>query len=286
MAITLTGLHTHPVKSMRGVAHTEALVEPWGLAGDRRWMVVDASGECVTARQHPRMLLLTPQLTDGGVRLEGPGLAPLDVAAGATGDTAVSVHGNKHQSSAPLLASDAGDEAAAWLSAYLGLGVRLVFADDPGRRRLNPHFARETDSAAFADAYPILLTTLDSLAQLNGWIAAGQRPDEGPLPMRRFRPNLVVSGAAPFGEDAWRRIRIGNAIFRTPKGCDRCVMTTTDPDTAARGKEPIATLARHRRWDGATWFGMNLVPDNPGVVLRVGDEVEVLETAESDGPPR
>ncbi len=94
--------------------------------------------------------------------------------------------------------------------------------------------------------------------------------------MNRFRPNVVISGVEPFAEDTWRLIRIGDAIFRSPKGCDRCVMTTTDAETAARGKEPIATLARHRRYDGATWFGMNLIPDSPGAVIRVGDDVEIL----------
>jgi uncharacterized protein YcbX len=105
--------------------------------------------------------------------------------------------------------------------------------------------------------------------------------------MTRFRPNVVVSGTTPFAEDGWRRIRIGAAEFRAVKGCDRCVMTMTDPDTAARGKEPIATLARHRQWDGATWFGMNLVPDTPGVTISLGDPVEVLESVEApNGPPR
>ena len=132
----------------------------------------------------------------------------------------------------------------------------------------------------------MLAACLASLERLNGWIAEGPLAAQGPIKMRRFRPNVVIEGGDPFDEDRWRRLRIGAVEFRSPKGSDRCVMTTTDPDTAARGKEPIATLARHRRWDGATWFGMNLVPDTPGAVIRVGDEVEVLETAESDGPPR
>ena len=105
--------------------------------------------------------------------------------------------------------------------------------------------------------------------------------------MTRFRPNLVVAGAQAWAEDDWRRIRIGGAVFRAVKGCARCVITQIDPDTAVREKEPIASLARIRRWDGATWFGVNLVPDTVGVTIRAGDEVEVLEAVPpGDGPIR
>jgi uncharacterized protein YcbX len=162
-----------------------------------------------------------------------------------------------------------------------------VYLDDPTRRHPNPQFALPTDYVSFADGYPLLLATTASLDALNDWIAEGPGADEGPLAMIRFRPSVVVSGSDPWQEDGWRRIRIGAAIFRAVKGCDRCTMTMTDPDTAARGKEPIATLAQHRRWEGAVWFGMNLVPDSPGATISVGDDVEVLESVPApDGPPR
>ena len=139
-----------------------------------------------------------------------------------------------------------------------------MFLADPTVRPTNPVFSESADRVNFADAYPVLVTTESSLIALNDWILEGPNADQAPLPMRRFRPNLVVAGTEPWVEDGWRRIRIGEATFRAVKGCDRCVMTTVDPDTARRGKEPIATLARHRRFDGATWFGMNLIPDTPG----------------------
>jgi uncharacterized protein YcbX len=105
--------------------------------------------------------------------------------------------------------------------------------------------------------------------------------------MMRFRPNVVVRGAPAWAEDDWRRIRIGRAEFRLVKGCARCVLTTLDPETAAKGMEPLMSLARHRRWDGATWFAMNLVPDTPGATIGVGDVVEVLDAVEpGNGPPR
>jgi uncharacterized protein YcbX len=101
--------------------------------------------------------------------------------------------------------------------------------------------------------------------------------------MRRFRPSVVVSGAPAWAEDGWRRLRIGAVTFRSVKGCDRCVLTTVDPDTAAKGHEPLFALARHRRWDGKVWFGVNLIPDltpgapPPGALIRPGDPIEVLE---------
>jgi uncharacterized protein YcbX len=277
----LSGIHRYPVKSLRGEALSAAVVEPWGLAGDRRWMLVDTAGDTVTAREHPQLLLIRPELTDSGLRITRGGTDPLDVAT-PDGSSPIDVTVWK----GPFAAAPADAAAHAWFSELLGSPVRLVYQDDPQRRSPNPRFTRDTDRVSLADAYPILVTTESSLAALNDLIAAGPQHHEGPVPMTRFRPNLIVSGSPPWAEDGWRRLRIGNALFRAVKGCDRCVLTTIDPDTAAKGKEPIATLARHRKWDGKTWFGMNLVPDTPGTSVAVGDDVEILDAVESDGPPR
>jgi uncharacterized protein YcbX len=281
--MTLAAINRFPVKSCRGAAVPEAQVEPWGLAGDRRWLVVDDEGALLTAREHPRLLLVVPAIGAGGeLHLTSPDAPDLTVPV-PSGDELVPVRVWKSELSAAV----ATIEAAAWFSKIVGRAARLVYLDDPTRRHPNPQFAQPGDYVSFADGYPLLLATTGSLAQLNDWIAAGPRADEGPLPMIRFRPNVVIDGSAPFAEDGWRRLRIGAATFRAVKGCDRCVMTMTDPETARRGKEPIATLARHRHWDGATWFGMNLIPDTPGTAVELGAEVEILEAvAAPDGPPR
>jgi uncharacterized protein YcbX len=281
--MTLSAINRFPVKSCRGHGLHRSLVEPWGLAGDRRWLVIDDDGVAVTAREHPRMLLVTPEPSPGGgLALTSPDAPPLRVDVPEP-DVLVTVRVWKSELAATL----AAPEACAWFSKVIGESVRLGYLDDPTRRRPNPAFALPTDYVSFADAYPLLLTMTASLDALNDWIAEGPRAAEGPLPMMRFRPNVVVAGSVAWDEDGWRRIRIGDAIFRVVKGCDRCRMTMTDPDSALSGKEPIATLARHRRWDGETWFGMNIVPDNPGVEIVVGDEVEVLESVVAmDGPPR
>ena len=281
--MTLAAINRFPIKSCRGAAASEAVVEPWGLAGDRRWLVVDEDGVLITAREQPRMLLVVPTPTsDGALHLASPDAPELTVPVpGGDELVPVRVWGTE------LLAAPAGLEAAAWFSKIVGGAARLVYLDDPTRRHPNPQFARPTDYVSFADGYPLLLATTGSLHQLNDWIAVGPRPEEGPVPMIRFRPNVVIDGSDPFAEDGWRRLRIGAATFRAVKGCDRCVMTTTDADTARRGKEPITTLAKYRRWDRATWFGMNLIPDTPGATIRVGDDVEILdEVPAPDGPPR
>jgi len=281
MAVTLTGINRYPIKSCRGHSVTHAVVEPWGLAGDRRWMLVGDDGGVVTARQYPHLVLVVPEFEAGGLLVRAPDADPLRVRTpdgSALADVRVF--------SGALAAAPASDEAHAWFSEVVGQPVRLVYLDDPTRRRPNPRYSRAGDRVSFADGYPLLLATEESLAALNELIAEGPRAAEGPVPMTRFRPNLVVAGAAAWAEDGWRVLRIGGAWFRAVKACDRCVLTTIDPATASRGKEPLMTLARHRRWDGKAWFAINLIPDSPGAAVHVGDEVELIERVEAGQPLR
>ncbi|WP_434587678.1 MOSC domain-containing protein [Streptomyces sp. A5-4] len=269
----LHAVHVYPVKSLAGCAPGEAGVEPWGLSGDRRWMLVDPVGKVVTQRPRPRLALARAEpLPDGGIRLSAPGLETLTVAVPEPAcTTRVEIWKDKVE------AVEADARAHAWLSEHLGCEVRLVHLDEPAHRRpVDPAFALPGEMVSFADGYPLLATTLASLDALNSLIAQGDHPDEGPLPMNRFRPNVVVDGAAPWAEDDWKRIAIGEVTFRVAKPCGRCVVTTTDQRTAERGKEPLRTLARHRRTGDQLIFGQNLVPERTGT-LRVGDPVEILE---------
>lgn len=274
--IRLDGLAVHPVKStaVRHVLHAD--VEPWGLRDDRRWMVVDTSGECLTAREHAPLLTVRAETptTDPALpvplRLFAPGSPALDVDEPRGEVLPVTVHGR------PLDAVVAPPEATAWLAGALGRDdVRLVHVHRP--RSLNPQHSLPGEATAFADAYPVTLASAASLRRLDDWVTEGalERGDEQrhPMAVERFRPNLVVDGdLEPFEEDHWRRVQVGAVSFRVVKQVDRCVLTTIDPATLERGPEPIRTLARHRRRDGRTWFAMQLVPEVRGVV-RVGDEV-------------
>jgi uncharacterized protein YcbX len=277
VGLTLTGINRYPIKSCRGHGLTHVVIEPWGLAGDRRWMLVDDEGRVVTAREHPRLVLVIPEFDVDGLLVQAPDVDPLLV-----GTPDGSVLTDVRVFSSELAAAPAADEAHAWFSTVVGAPVRLVYLNDPAQRRPNPAYSREQDRVSFADGYPMLLATEGSLAALNDLIAAGARSEEGPVPMTRFRPNLVVAGAPAWDEDGWRVLRIGTASFRAVKACDRCVLTTIDPSTACKGKEPLATLARHRRWDGKTWFAINLIPDSPGATVHVGDSVKIVESS----PPR
>lgn len=279
--VTLTTITRYLLKSCRGENLQSAVVEPWGLAGDRRWMLVDEQGTTVTARKFPRLVLVTPFRTEDGLRLTAPDRDPLSVSWPVDGALI-----NVNLWAEPFHAALASEEASAWFSNVIGAPVRLVYLDDPTRRRTNPARSRPDDRVSLADAYPLLLATEESLTALNAWVAEGPRAAEGPVPMTRFRPNLVVSGAPAWAEDTWRGVRIGDVTFRAVKACDRCAFTLVDPDTARRTKEPLLSLARHRQWGHKTWFAVNLIPDQPVGILRLGDRLQVLKRAEDDEPQR
>ncbi|MEV0239835.1 MOSC N-terminal beta barrel domain-containing protein [Streptomyces sp. NPDC050674] len=270
----LHSIHVHPVKAVRGLAPREAVVEPWGLAGDRRWVLIDDGGKVVTQRRQPHLALAAAELLPGGgVRLSAPGTRPLTVPVPrAQATVPVEIFRDKVE------AVPADDEAAhAWFSSFLGIEVRLAYMDDPAvRRPLAPEYARPGETVSFADGFPLLLTTTASLDALNSLIARGEHAAEGPLPMNRFRPNVVVAGTAAWAEDDWSLLAVGRVRFRVAKPCGRCVVTTTDQGTGKRGREPLFSLGRHRRLGDKLVFGQNLVPLSRGTI-RVGDPVTVLE---------
>ncbi|MGA5566588.1 MOSC domain-containing protein [Streptomyces platensis] len=268
----LQSIHLYPVKSIAGSGPGETVVEPWGLAGDRRWLLVDAEGRQLTQRQQPTLALARAEWLPGGaLGLTAPGREPLTVAVPRSTET-VPVEVWKDE----VEAVPAGPEADGWFRGYLGVECRLVYLDAPEKRRpVDPAHSAPGDTVSFADGFPLLLTTTSSLDALNSLIAQGDHADEGPLPMNRFRPNVVVDGTAPWAEDDWHRIRIGEVDFEVAKPSARCVVTTTDQRTAERGKEPLRTLAHHRRFGDRLVFGQNLIPRGVGTI-RVGDPFEIL----------
>ncbi len=263
--IQVSSLTYYPIKACRGFDVDSSRVELMGLEGDRRMMVVTPEGRFLTQRQHPRLALVTPALSDGTVTLSAPNYDSIRVAIQTAGTPRpVDIWKSKG-----VHAIDQGEEAAAWFSDWLGASVRLVHIADGFKRKLNPKYSvSENDHTGFADGYPILIISEESLADLNARL-------ETPVPMNRFRPNIVVKGCEPFAEDTWKRIRIGEIEMAIVKPCPRCVVTTIDKQTLEQSKEPLKTLAAFRRRDGGAMFGQNAIPLNEGR-LNVGMTVEVL----------
>ena len=214
----------------------------------------------------PKLAVVKTALqTDGGLLVTGTDKDPLRVRPPAGEERGnVTVWGDR------VDAADAGPEAAAWFSQFLGLTCRLMFMDESAHRPVAPDYGQEGDVVSFADALPLLVTTEACLTDLN-------RRLEKPLPMSRFRPNLVVDGNAPWADDDWRRVRVGEVEFDITHPCARCVVTTIDQGTGEKGRdgEPLKTLSTFRRGEKGVLFGQNLVPRSGGTI-RVGDEVTVL----------
>jgi uncharacterized protein YcbX len=263
----LAGLCFYPVKGMRGIDVEAADVEPCGLAWDRRWMVVAANGRFLTQRQLPAMARLDATLSGGALMLAMDReriMLPLHPPAEAR-----SIRVTVWRST--LDAVLVGDAADRWLTRHLGQPCRLVFLADAASRPIEPAFARLGEHVSFADGFPILLTSTGSLAVLNAAL-------ERRIGMDRFRPNLVVDGAAAWAEDGWRLLRIGGLRFRAAKPCTRCAVPGIDQrsgEVPCPG-EPLRTLGRLNRQQDGIVFGCNLVPLQPGR-LHLGDPVEILE---------
>ncbi|MDG4829212.1 MOSC domain-containing protein [Solwaraspora sp. WMMD1047] len=271
----LAAIHTYPVKGCHRLDHDGARVEPWGLRGDRRWMVVDEDGVGVTQREVPALALIRPEPRPDGVLLRAAGRPDLTVPEPADGD-ALPVRVFRHHAPAAARVADAG--AAEWLTVALDRKVRLVWLGDPTARSVpDTTFSAPADRVSFADGFPLLLATTASLDAVNdALLASGSH--EAPLPMARFRPNLVVSGCRrPWQEEEWtgRRLRIGAAVFRVARPSPRCVVTTVDQETAEKGREPLRVLAAIHAVDQKLLFGQNIIPDGvtAGAEITIGDEV-------------
>jgi MOSC domain-containing protein len=236
-----------------------------GLEHDRRMMVVTPEGEFLTQREHPRLALVTPTLNDGLLELSAPNYESVQLGIQTSGTPwLVNIWKSKG-----VQAIDQGEEAASWFSDWLGSSVRLVHIADGYKRLVNESYAVNADDhTGFADGYPILLTSEEGLQDLNSRL-------EAPVPMNRFRPNIVVKGCGPFEEDTWNRIRIGDVELAVVKPCARCEVTTIDKETLERSKEPLKTLGKYRKQALGAIFGQNVIPLNGGS-LQLGMPVEIL----------
>lgn len=266
MTPTLSAIHIFPLKSCAPLPLEAARVEPRGLAHDRRWLATDASGRFLTGRQQPRLTLIRALPDGDAIGISAPGMPTLrlDPPSESGERSEVVIWKNT------VAALAVGPEADAWISAFLGIRARIFFMDGACERPVTPEFGAPGDEVSFADAFPLLLISQAALDALNARLAA-------PVPMLRFRPNLVVADTAPHAEDGWKRIRIGGIEFDLVKPCSRCVFTTVDFESGTfdPSGEPLKTLTTYRRGERGVTFGQNVIPRGAGT-LRVGDTLEVL----------
>lgn len=269
--IRITALNVYPVKGCRGIAVDSARVAATGFEHDREWLITRADGRFMTQRENPRLALIETALVQmaGGeaLRLRVPGGADLTVSSSAQGRE-IEVTCWKDR----CAAFDAGEEAADFITSYLGAPMRLVRFDARRKRPSNPQWTPGVEALnQFSDGFPWLLISEASLEDLNARLTHK-------LPMNRFRPNIVVSGLAPFGEDQLHDLTGDGVRLRRAKPCMRCIVTTTDQATGTRdGDEPLRTLAKFRfdRELKGVGFGQNMILiDGLGAQLRVGQELE------------
>lgn len=261
---SISGIRVYPIKSAAGIVLDEASVEERGFRHDRRWMLVDENGIFLSQREAPRLALVRVAITADALVVDAPGMPTLQVPLQPEpGDTVSTVIWRDVVESLP-----AGGGVDPWFRKFLGIPCRLVYLPETSVRPVDPAYSASGDHVSLADGFPFLLLSEASLGDLNSRM-------ELPLPMDRFRPNLIVRGCGPFAEDGWRRVRIGAVDFRVVKPCARCKITMVDQQTAATGKEPLRTLARYRKQGSEVFFGQNLIHDATGTV-RVGDAVEVI----------
>lgn len=272
----VSSLHIHPVKSCRGIAVLEMNLDGIGPVDDRRMLIVDANGRFLTQREHPEMaqIRVRNNADHWTLSVEHHHLPPVEVPKRApVGAVAREVVVWRDT----VLAEDCGDEIAALLTSFFGNPVRLVRAGRDYKRvipdKRTPDALKERGEllVAFGDAFPFLITSIASITDLNTRL-------EVPVPMDRFRPNIVVTGCGPYEEDTWTRILIGGVEFHAAGPCERCAIITTDQHTGERAKEPLATLATYRRTpNGTVMFGQNFIHAADTGTIRVGDAVTILE---------
>ncbi len=261
MTVRLSALNVYPIKSARGITLDQSEVDEFGLRYDRRWMVVDESGQFLSQRSHPRLALVVPSIGQDALQVDAPGMPTLETSLNPHPTVATRVTVWDDSCNANWL----GEKAANWFSDFLGSACSLVHMGVDVIRPASADFAPSGSRVSFADGFPFLLISEESLADLN------RRLTE-PRPMNRFRPNRVVAGGEPYQEDGWSRIEVGGIGLRVVKPCGRCLVTTTDQTTGERGKEPLRTLATYRKRGGEVMFGQNVVHEGQGR-LRLEDAV-------------
>src|SRR5271166_2320228 len=267
--MNVSAINVYPIKSLRGNPLEEALICPYGLEHDRRWMLVDPQSRMVTQRECTLLATLSAFAGKDGLRIAATGGREISVAYDAatwtSDEVVVDVWGHSYVGVAAVSPINQA------ISEMIGMDCRLL--------SIRADVFRVKRDVAFHDDSPILIISESSLDELNRRLTV-------PLPMNRFRPNIVVRDTGPFAEDGWQRITIGDTVLRAVKGCERCVTTTVDQAIGvASGPEPLKTLATFRRKGEGVAFGQYYRPEHAGTTIRLGDAVTVLGATSSQAAP-
>lgn len=261
----IESLYIYPIKSCGGIRLEGVRLTPRGFQHDREFVVIDQKGMFVSQRSVPRMCLIKTCLRDNTLVVNAPGMPEaiivLDVEEGVRRE--VTVWGDR------CYGLDQGDDLADWFGTFLGQTGRLVRYTARHPRRRKSSYLRRSVSIRFTDAYPLLIISQESLSDLN------RRLSE-PLPMNRFRPNIVVSGGEPYAEDRWYEIAVNGIRLQGATQCVRCAVTTVDQATSERTKEPLQTLSQYRKPGKGVLFGRNFIALDSGFV-QSGSPVQVTE---------
>jgi uncharacterized protein YcbX len=268
--LILSEIFIYPIKSLGGISLSDSKVEKRGLQFDRRMMLVDEAGIFITQREFPQMALLKTKIIDNNLEVTHSSsnhsiILPLNSDNNTKSDRIKVIIWDDECEA--LIVSKEADE---FFSEMIGTKCRLVYMPESEKRIVDPKrkYVLDNHIVSFADGYPFLIIGQSSLDELN-------RRLETPLPMNRFRPNFVFAGGEPFEEDDWKNILIGEIKFRAVKPCARCVITTTDQETAIRSQEPLKTLSTFRKIENKILFGMNLISYSEGFI-KVGDRISLL----------
>lgn len=252
-------LYIYPVKSLQGISVDEVDVLERGFKNDRRWMIVDSNKDFITQRNHPQLSQIAVDLSQDKIHLSADGNSIHLALSDSTKPVEVTVWQNQ------VNALEADTLQNEWISEFLGGHYSFVLMPEDGKRPANPNYAQHNENVSFADGYPYLIIGQSSLDDLNSSLPS-------PIPMNRFRPNIVVTGSSAYEEDHWREMKIGEVPFYGTHPCKRCIFTTIDQETGTKGKEPLKTLASYRKDGKDVIFGLNALARKKGIV-RVGDEL-------------
>ena len=265
--LSVSELTIYPIKSARGLSLQSIQLNQLGPECDRRWMVIDQNNTFVTQRKFPKMCLINTELVDDELFVSADNAGRCRVPAGGTERLGSSVWGAKVEG------SDCGDEAAQWISDFLGKECRVIYMHDDYSRLVDTNFANQNEHVGFADGFPLLVATQASLDDFNSKLSSVNAGLE--VGMNRFRPNIVITGNVAWAEDQWQEISIGGIQLSLVKPCSRCIMPSVNPETAKKQMQVNQALLTHRRRDKQTYFGQNALYKALGRIA-VGDSVEVL----------